>query len=133
MVTTVGEVMELLSAPAAGDGLEASLAWEARDMLQHNLRVLRDAGTKIVIGSDRYRTTNEPEVAALRSTGLFSDTALIRMWSVDTPRAIFPQRDIGSFESGYEASFVGFDGNPLEDFSALRRIRLRMKEGVILP
>jgi imidazolonepropionase-like amidohydrolase len=101
-------------------------------MLTNNLRLLRDAGVRIAIGSDRYRMTSAPEIPALRSLGIFSDTALIRMWSMDTPREIFPDRKIGSLDGGSEASFLVLDGNPLTDFSALGRIRMRMKQGVIL-
>ena len=54
------------------------------------------------------------------------------MWSEDTARTIFPERRIGRFEEGWEASFIVLDGNPLEDFGAVERIGLRVKEGRVL-
>jgi hypothetical protein len=53
------------------------------------------------------------------------------MWSIATPRAIFPGRKFGT-APGNEASFLVLDGNPLEDWTAVGRIRLRVKKGLIL-
>ncbi|HUQ19455.1 MAG TPA: amidohydrolase family protein [Gemmatimonadaceae bacterium] len=132
VVTTTSEVIEIVNDARSKGGATAQLATNVRDMLTNNLRVLRDAGVRIAIGSDRYRMTSAPEIPALRSLGIFSDAELIRMWSMDTPREIFPDRKIGSLDAGWEASFLVLDGNPLTDFSALGRIKMRMKQGVIL-
>jgi hypothetical protein len=32
-------------------------------------------------------------------------------------------------QPGYEASFLSLAGNPLVDFSAVKRVRLRVKQG----
>ena len=45
---------------------------------------------------------------------------------------IFPGRKIGRLEDGYEASFLVLNGNPLEDFTRIRDIRLRVKQGHVL-
>ena len=45
---------------------------------------------------------------------------------------IFPNRKIGHLEEGYEASFLVLAGNPLEDFSNVRRIEMRVKQGHLL-
>lgn len=132
VVTTTSEVIEIVNDARSKGGAAAQLAAKVREMLTDNLRLLRDAGVRIVIGSDRYRMTSAPEIPALRSLGIFSDADLIRMWSMDTPREIFPDRKIGSLDAGSEASLLVLDGNPLTDFSALGRIRMRMKQGVIL-
>jgi tetratricopeptide (TPR) repeat protein len=49
-----------------------------------------------------------------------------------TARAICPQRKIGALDAGYEASFIALDGNPLEDFGAIRRVALRVKQGHVI-
>ena len=41
-------------------------------------------------------------------------------------------RRIGCFEAGCEASLLALFGDPLADFSNVRRIELRMKQGVVL-
>ncbi|MBI3790742.1 MAG: hypothetical protein HY275_07665 [Gemmatimonadetes bacterium] len=102
-------------------------------MLAENLRVVRDAGVRIALGSDRYRASSGAEVRALRATGLFADTTLLRLWSMDTPRAIYPARRIGSLAAGAEASFLVLGANPLQDWSVLDRIRMRLKDGRLLP
>ncbi|MGH9844565.1 MAG: hypothetical protein ACREEM_38075 [Blastocatellia bacterium] len=43
-----------------------------------------------------------------------------------------PQRKIGALSEGYEASFLAWEGNPLEDLQNVRRIKLRFKQGVLL-
>lgn len=123
VVTTVSEVLELP---------DSVIGAAARAMIVENLRLLRDAGVNVVVGSDRYNTNSVAEVFGLRSTGVFSDTALLRMWSMATPRAIFPGRRIGRLDAGDEASFVVLAANPLADFQNVRRIRMRFKEGVLL-
>lgn len=132
VVTTVSELLEILDRVIREGGPQGEAAGRVRGLIVDNLRLLRDAGVRIAIGSDRYRTTSVPEVMALRATGVFSDTALLRMWSIDTPIAIFRGRNIGHLRAGYEASFLVLDGNPLGDFDAVRRIRMRVKLGVIL-
>jgi imidazolonepropionase-like amidohydrolase len=63
---------------------------------------------------------------------LFTNLELLRMWSVTTPRAIFPARRIGELKDGYEASFLVLRGDPLRDFGATRAIALRVKQGVAI-
>jgi len=98
----------------------------------HNIGVLRRHGVPLLLGSDRFGDTAATEAEALKRTGLFSNLELLRMWSVTTPRAIFPKRRIGRLQDGYEASFLVLDGDPLADFGNTRRIVRRVKQGVEL-
>ena len=61
--------------------------------------------------------------------GLFELARLLRLATTDTARLIFPDRRVGCLAPGCEASFLVLDGNPLEDFSQIRNIRLRVKGG----
>jgi imidazolonepropionase-like amidohydrolase len=61
----------------------------------------------------------------------FDNLELLRLWS-DTARTIFPDRKIGALDEGYEASFLALEGNPLRAFANVKRIRLRVKQGVVL-
>jgi predicted amidohydrolase YtcJ len=133
VVTTVSEALEMVDATIRAHGPDAALAGRARAMIVENLRLLRDAGVTVAIGSDRYRTTSVPEVMGLRGTRVYDDTTLLRMWSIVTPRAVFPARKLGKLEDGYEASFVALAGNPLADFANVGRIVMRVKEGALLP
>jgi len=132
VVTTLGESIEYL---ARGDssGLDSTSRAHVRTLYRRNLRLLRSNGVRVVLGSDRFRSNTVSEAFALRTLGVFSDRELLTMWSVATPRAIFPARRIGCLEAGCEASFLALSGNPLADFTNVRRITVRMKQGVVLP
>ena len=132
VVTTVSEAFDMINMAARSDEETAALARGVRGMLVDNLRLLRDAGVTMALGSDRYRASSGPEVRALRATGLFSDTALVRMWSMTTPRAIFPDRRVGLLDEGAEASFLVLEGDPLVDFANLGRISARIKDGWLI-
>jgi hypothetical protein len=94
-----------------------------------NLKILRDAGVTLAIGSDEYDDTSVGEVRHLRELGVFTDLELLRMWTQNCARTVFPDRRIGRVDEGNEASFVALDGNPLSDWSSLGRIRYRFKDG----
>jgi imidazolonepropionase-like amidohydrolase len=98
-----------------------------------NLRVLRDNGVRVVVGSDNPMDTSMREFEQLATLDVWDRPALLRMWAETTPRAIFPERRIGLLQDGYEASFLALAGNPLEDLANVRRINLRFKQGVALP
>lgn len=97
-----------------------------------NLELLRRHGVTIAVGSDQGDDTSVREVEHLRDLGVFEDAELLRMWCEATPRTIFPDRSIGRLVDGYEASLLVLEGDPLVDFGNVRRIRRRMKAGVIL-
>ncbi len=132
VVTTVSELVEILKPMSSGAGGDSTMARDVLALIANNLRLLRDAGVTVVIGSDRYRTTSLPEVMGVRALHVFSDTALLQMWSMATPSAVFPNRKFGT-APGDEASFLVLGGNPLDDFMAVERITMRVKDGVILP
>jgi len=67
-----------------------------RTQYARNVDVLRRHGVTLLIGSDLFPGTAATEIAALARSGLFSNLELIRMWSVATPRSIFPDRRIGA-------------------------------------
>lgn len=97
-----------------------------------NLELLRSNGVTIAIGSDNYEGTSISEITALQDFGVFDPLTLLKLLSENTPRVIFPDRRIGALRDGYEASFLALEGNPLDDFSNVGKITLRVKQGVIL-
>jgi imidazolonepropionase-like amidohydrolase len=86
----------------------------------------------LAIGSDDATDTSVKEVEFLQSLGVVDNLALLRMWSYTTPRSIFPGRQIGALDEGFEASFVALDGDPVKAFGNVRRIKFRFKQGVLL-
>ena len=108
----------------------APLATLIRAVQVASLRMLIDNKVPLAIGSDNVRDSSVLEAEHLQSLGVFDTLALLKLWAEDTPRAIFPQRRIGFLREGYEASFLALEGNPLDDWRNIRRIRLRFKQGV---
>jgi hypothetical protein len=95
-----------------------------------NLKLLKDAGVKIAVGSDLIEDTGASEFAYLASLDVFTNVELLRMWSEVTPQAIFPKRRIGRIAPGYEANFVVLARNPLEDLKATDEVVRRFKQGL---
>lgn len=95
-----------------------------------NLRVLKNAGVQLVLGSDNVEDVGAAEFDNLASLGVFTNAELLRLWSETTPQAIFPKRRIGRIAPGYEASFVVLARNPLDDLTATDEIVRRFKQGV---
>jgi hypothetical protein len=97
-----------------------------------NLSMMKKHRVKIIVGSDSYRTTSVPEAMWLSTLGVLTNAELLRAWTDETARAIFPHRKIGRLAPGYEASLLVLAGDPLADFTNVKRVVLRMKEGELL-
>lgn len=102
-----------------------------------NVAALHRAGVRLALGSDGI--SGEEPFATARDEALYlhehqfvSNLTLLRMWSEDTPRTIFPKRKIGSLQDGYEASFLVLDGDPISDFNNVTKISMRVKQGHVL-
>ncbi len=108
----------------------ASLLPLIRAVQSASLRTLTESGVTLAIGSDNVRDSSVLEAEHLHSLGVVDQLALLKLWTEDTPRAIFPERRIGFLRDGYEASFLALEGNPLEDWRSVRRIKLRFKQGL---
>ena len=101
-------------------------------LVAFNLRLLKDAGAKIALGSDRYGRSPRDDGLRLATLGVFSKLEVLKLWTEATPQTIFPGRRLGQLKAGYEASFLALTGNPLDDFTKITTIVARMKQGVLL-
>jgi imidazolonepropionase-like amidohydrolase len=97
-----------------------------------NLRLLKQSGVRLAVGSDIYTSTSVEEAMYLKSLAVFDNAELLRMWSVTAAQTIFPRRKIGHLREGYEASFIVLRGNPLENFERVGDIQLRFKQGFLI-
>ena len=122
VITTLGWLDELRGEDAARADLVE------RTVIRPNVQKLRDAGVQLLIGSDQFRKTPVGELFILSRLGL-SNKEILRIATVDTPRAIFPERRIGAFCNGCEGSFLVLEGNPIADLSNIRKIAMRVKQG----
>jgi hypothetical protein len=133
VVATAGTTERL-----SGTALDATWIPAMRANQAANLATLREAGVKIAIGSDgisgeRRFVTGRDEVRFLARNQMLDPLQLLRAWSVDTPKTIFPRRRLGELREGYEANFLVLGANPLEDPENLHRISMRVKGGIVLP
>lgn len=95
-----------------------------------NLRLLKNAGVKIAVGTDNIEDVGAGEFHYLASLDVFTRAELLRLWSEVTPQAIFPKRQIGRIAPGFEASFILLARDPLEDLKATGEIVRWFKQGV---
>jgi imidazolonepropionase-like amidohydrolase len=97
-----------------------------------NLRLLYQSGVKIAIGSDDFEQTSLGEAEYLKELNVFDNRTLLKIWTENTVRTIFPKRKVGALREGYEASFLALSDDPIEDFANFRKISFRFKQGILL-
>ena len=98
-----------------------------------NIALLRKWGVILTIGSDSYGSSPREGVVAMAAQGVVEPAELLRLWSMNTPKAVFPGRNIGCLDDGCEASFIAFRCSPLDNFVCVKEIAYRMKRGQRLP
>ncbi len=125
VVTTASLIKRLESA-------EPEKFEKIKENMKENLRTLREHKVTLAIGSDVWGDNSSQEAAFLKELNLFTNLELLKMWAENSPKTIFPNRKIGELKEGFEASFLVLEGNPLENFSNVRRIKMRVKQGQIL-
>ncbi len=94
-----------------------------------NLRLLKENGVRIAVGSDAFHGDSRIEAEYLRQLGVFTDLEILNMWTRDCAQTTFPDRFIGELQEQFEASFIVLEQDPLKDWSALNQIRYRFKDG----
>jgi len=99
---------------------------------RHNLKLLQQAKVRLAAGTDDNNRTVLDEAGNLLRLRAFDNLTLLKVLVEVTPQTIFPSRKIGRLESGYEASFLALEGNPLDDFANLKKVAMRVKKGHLL-
>jgi len=89
-------------------------------------------GGKIYTGSDIFNKTLADELNHFINLNIFDNLTLLNIFCETTPRGIFPNRKIGLLKETYEASFLVLDDNPLIDIQAIKKISLKVKQGIIV-
>lgn len=103
-----------------------------RAMQIENLRRLRAAGVPLLIGSDNVMGTVVDEIVYLDGLGVMPRAELLRRATLDTARNLFPDRQIGAFREGADASLVAYEADPLQSIETLRSPRILVKNGSLL-
>lgn len=103
------------------------------DNICANLKLLKDAGVTLAIGSDMYSDNSVGEAQFLYDLKVFSNLELLKMWCENAAITTFPHRKIAYLKEGYEASFLVLSVNPIKEMNNVSQaIWLRIKQGVIL-
>ena len=101
-------------------------------VIRDNLTRLKAAGVPMLAGSDLFDGSVIDEIEALHATDVFSPAELLALATSVTPKALFPDRQIGNFAEGAEASLVAYDADPSKELAILREPRFAIKQGEIL-
>lgn len=92
---------------------------------------LLTAGANLAIGSGDPQRTIRSELNTWYMNRL-NTQALLKILCQRTPQAIFPNRKIGKIESGYEASFLVVEHDPLTNLLRIRSSIMKVKKGELL-
>ena len=103
----------------------------ARSVIEHNLKLLLDAGVPLLVGSDQWGDPGGLERTALLDL-VFAPEDLLRAWCIETPRALFPDRSVGELSPGFEASLVFLEESPLESPETMNEALLVLKQGRVV-
>jgi imidazolonepropionase-like amidohydrolase len=91
---------------------------------------LSQMGFEFAIGSDGDNLMKE--LSYWFKHRIFSAENILIIATRETPKLLFPNRKIGEFKEGYEANFLVFDTNPLDDYKILNTIQLKIKNGKVI-
>jgi imidazolonepropionase-like amidohydrolase len=97
-------------------------------------RALSTPGLEVVFGTDAVAGAHgrnaEDLVCRVREAGEAPMRAIVSATSL-AAKSLGLGGEIGTLVPGYEADIIAVDGNPLEDITALDRVRFVMKSGVV--
>ena len=105
---------------------------KTQEFQRNTLKRMFDAGVNVCVGSDDPQRTIRSEVNYWFGLGEIDYKSMLKSLCERTPQAIFPERKVGKIESGYEASFLVLDDNPINNILKLRATKLKVKNGALL-
>ena len=109
------------------------IAWNKRQLAYKNLNLLAKAGVVIGTGSDAgnpytlHGSGLHNELQALSQSGLTA-VQVINAATIDAAK-IINAPELGQLKQGFQASFILFEKNPLNDISQLSNIKAVYKSG----
>lgn len=104
------------------------------EKLRVHLRTAVQNGLPIAFGTDAgtfAHGENAKEFAELSAVGM-EPAAAIRTATVEAADAVGLFGDSGTLEPGYRADIIAVEGNPLNDMTALQRVKFVMKAGRLI-
>jgi imidazolonepropionase-like amidohydrolase len=129
-----GEAVERAANGGTLKGLRAEKALAAAKAMRNAIKIAKTNNVKIALGTDAGvipHGTNAREFGELAAIGL-SPAEAIRAGTALAARAAGLEGRVGTLRAGAFADIIGVEGNPLEDLTALQRVRFVMKGGRVL-
>ncbi len=99
-----------------------------------NLQLARKLGVKVVLGTDAVAGAhgrNAEEFIYRVREGHDKPMDAIMSGTSVAAESLGMAKEIGTIAAGFEADLVAIEGNPLEDITAVRRVRFVMKAGKV--
>jgi imidazolonepropionase-like amidohydrolase len=103
---------------------------EARAVVLANFPRHLNSGVRFAVGTDSMHGLMPFELEMLVRLGVSTHDALLAgtRWGAEACRV---EKELGTIEPGKRADLIAVHGDPLADITALRRVALVMKDGVV--
>lgn len=131
---SIGQLMKLQSGSA-----QVTPAQIAGYLAQGRGRLMRavKAGVTITAGSDNYIDFKEPQgyaakqvLQAYRGAGM-SAIQVLQAATINDARLLGREGRLGVIKAGAMADLIAVDGDPVQDFTAINRVKFVMKDGTV--
>ena len=101
----------------------------AFDRIIETLTMMRERGIFILFGTDMGGSFNLHRELELYQQVGFTPGEILARATLESAEYLGHSEDYGSIEAGKYADFFLVPGNPIEDFKAIKTIRMVMKDG----
>lgn len=129
LVVTYGVIKMAATSPAVPNFMREKCA-RIVEVYMDTLRAAKAAGVQVAVGTDGNHGRLLEEIQALHEAG-FSPMEAILAASAVGAAVCKLENEIGTVEPGKAADLIVVTGNPLEDISALGRVRLVIHNGQV--
>ncbi|MEL7534416.1 MAG: amidohydrolase family protein [Bacteroidota bacterium] len=139
---TLGSLMDLAhlseeEVPAWIKRVQTAEAPQDKDqaVMQHNLKLLMDAGVNVVTGTDAgnigtlHASSYFAELQAMQAAGL-SNAQILQASTLNGAKMLGQAKTMGQLKAGFAADLILLDGNPLDDLAQLRALSVVVRKGV---
>jgi imidazolonepropionase-like amidohydrolase len=115
---------------AGNRAIQEKVKW-ARETVEVSARQIFESGLRVALGSDSMHGNMAFEVQTAVRFGMTPAQALLAA-TARAAEALRIEERVGTLRPGKAADLIALDGDPLEDLTALDRVRFVMKDGAVI-